>query len=124
MNESVLKEELLKVYNVYIEGFKLNDINLINSIIQFPIAILKEGTVEMLDHFPINPEELKIEKEWNHSTDWNFNITAINETNAHINASAIRRRKDGSFIEKVSAFYGFVKVDAKWKMYSFSEIIA
>jgi len=124
MNESVLKEELLKVYNVYIEGFKLNDMNLINSIIHFPIAILKDGIVEMLDYYPINPKELKIEKAWNHSTDWNFKITAINKNNAHIVASAIRRKEGGSFIEKVSAFYGFSKINNEWKMYSFSEIIS
>jgi len=124
MDESILKEELLKTYDIYIEGFKKNDMTLINSIIKFPIAILKNGIVEVLDFYPINPEKLKIEKEWNHSTDWKFEITAINESNAHINASAVRRRIDGSRIEKVSAFYGFYKIKNDWKMYSFSELIS
>ena len=124
MNEPKLKEELLKIYNTYIEGFKKNDIDLINSIINFPIAILKDGVVEMLNHYPINPKQLKIDKEWDHSTDWKFEITAINKNNAHINASAIRRKADSSYIEKVSAFYGFSKLNNEWKMCSFSEIIS
>lgn len=124
MSESILKEELLKTYDIYIEGFKKNDMSLINSIIKFPIAILKDGKIEMLDFYPINPKKLKIEKEWDHSTDWKFEITAINENNAHINASAIRRKVDGSYIEKVSAFYGFYKIESDWKMCSFSEIIS
>jgi len=124
MSESILKEELIKVYNVYIKGFKLNDMNLINSIIHFPIAILKDSKVEMLGYYPINPKELKAKKEWDHSTDWKYEITAINKNNAHIVASAIRRKEDGSYIEKVSAIYGFSKINNKWKMYSFSEIIS
>jgi len=124
MNESILKDELIKVYDKYIEGFKSNDMYLINSIINFPIAILKDGIVEMLDYYPINPKQLKAEKEWNHSTDWKFDITAINKNNGHIIASATRRKIDGSFIEKVSAFYGFAKINNEWKMCSFSEIIS
>jgi len=124
MDELKLKDELLKVYDIYIEGFKSNDMNLINNIINFPIAILKDGMVEMLDYYPINPKQLKTEKEWNHSTEWKFDITAINDKNGHIIASAIRRKIDGSFIEKVSAFYGFAKINNEWKMCSFSEIIS
>jgi hypothetical protein len=124
MEEQLLKEELINVYDIYIEGFKSNDMELINSIINFPIAILKDGEITMLNHYPINPKQLKIEKKWDHSTDWKFEITAINENNAHINASAIRRKVDGSYIEKVSAFYGFYKIESDWKMCSFSEIIS
>lgn len=124
MRESILKEELLKTYDIYIKGFKTNNMDLINSIIHFPIAILKNGVIEMLNYYPINPKELKEEKEWDHSTDWNFNITAINETHGHAIASAIRRKKDGTFIERVSGFYGFVKIENEWKMYAFSEVLS
>lgn len=124
MEEQLLKEELINVYDVYIKGFKNNDMELINSTINFPIAILKDGEIAMLNHYPINPKQLKIEKEWDHSTDWKFEITAINKKNAHINASAIRRKQNGDYIEKVSAFYGFAKLKGKWKMCSLSEIIS
>ena len=124
MNEQKLKADLIKVYDVYIKGFKNNDMSLINSIINFPIAILQNGKIKMLDYYPINPKQLKTEKEWHHSTDWKFEISAINEKNAHINASAIRRKQNGDYIEKVSAFYGFYKIKEEWKMCSFSEIIS
>lgn len=124
MNESALKEELLKVYNIYIEGFISNDMNLINSIVHFPIAFLKDGKIEMLTNYPVNPKELKEQKEWHHSTDWNFEITAINDTDAHVIASAVRRKEDGSFIEKVGALYGFSKKNNEWKMNFLAEIIS
>ena len=124
MKDSILKEELLKVYNIYVEGFKSNNISLIESVIHFPITILKDGKTLILNYFPINPKELKKKKNWNHSTDWNFDITAINATHAHIIASAIRRRVDDLIIEKVNGFYGFVKINKDWKMYVFSELIS
>jgi len=118
MTEEQLKEELLNTYTeFYMEGFKTNDVTLIDKIVQYPITYIKEGVVEEMDHYPIDPAKLKAEKEWDHSIDWKFEIPAINQTSAHVVASATRCRADGSVIEHVHGFYAFTKVDGNWKMY-------
>lgn len=123
MDENKHRLALLKAYQIYMEGFKCNNMEMIHSIMKFPIAILTEGKVELKNHFPIDPEALKASKQWHHSSDWKFEITALNSSKAHITASAIRRKEDGTRIEKVSAFYGFSRTDNDWKMYAYSEII-
>ena len=118
MTEEQLKEELLKAYTeFYMEGFKTNDVTLIDKIVQYPITYIKDGVVEKMDHYPIDPAKLKAEKEWDHSIDWEFEIPAINQTSAHVVASATRCRADGSVIEHVHGFYAFTKVEGNWKMY-------
>lgn len=123
MNNEMLKDQLRRTYQIYVDGFKENKISLIDSIIKYPIAYLKDGTIEMRDSYPIDPKELKAEKGWHHSTDWSFDIPAINEQHAHAVASAVRRREDGSVIERVHGFYAFAKFNGDWKMYAFSEVV-
>ena len=119
-----LKNEIIDLYQrLYVEGFKTDDISLIDQIVRYPIAYLKNGAVEMLDHYPVDPAILKSEKQWDHSTDWHFEVSAINDQNAHVVASATRRRADGSQIERVHAFYDFAKFDGAWKMYAIAEIV-
>ena len=118
-----LKEELLETYmKYYVEGFKANDIGLIDQIVQYPIAYIKDGSVKMCEEYPIDPIKLKKEKEWDHSTDWKFDIPAINESCAHAVASATRRRKDGSQIENVHGFYAFTRTEEGWKMYAIADV--
>ena len=123
MDENILKQELLETYTrYYIEGFKTNNVNLIDKMIRYPITYIKDGEVSSMDHYPIDPEQLKKDLEWDHSIDWKFDIPAINKTTAHAVASATRCRADGSIIEKVQGFYAFTKVDKKWKMYVVADI--
>ncbi|MDJ0947740.1 MAG: hypothetical protein QNJ94_02370 [Alphaproteobacteria bacterium] len=123
MEQDRLKNELLTAYQrFYVEGFKTNDVRLIDKIVSYPLVYLKDGLVEMVDHYPIDPAKLKIEKEWDHSTDWRFDIPAISDRHAHAVASATRCRADGSVIEHVHGFYAFTKVDNDWKMYALAEI--
>ena len=118
------KQEIVDLYQrFYMEGFKTNNIGLIDRIVRYPIAYLKNGVVEMLDHYPVDPAQLKAEKQWDHSTDWHFEVSAINDQNAHVVASATRRRADGSQIERVHAFYDFTRVEGAWKMYAIAEIV-
>lgn len=124
MNEESLKEQLLATYKVYMKGFKSNNIKLIDSIVKYPIAFLKNGIVEMFDNYPIDPKKLRTEKDWDHSKNWNFDILAINNHHAHAVASAIRCRADGSVIEHVHGFYAFIKINNLWKMYAFSEVVS
>jgi hypothetical protein len=71
--------------------------------VRYPIAYLKDGAIEMRDRYPIDPKKLKEEKGWDHSTDWHFDIPAINAHHTHAVASAIRsarmdRRSSGSMV--------------------------
>jgi len=67
-------------------------------------------------------KKLKKEKQWDHSTEWKFEIVAVTETDAHAVASAVRCRSDGSKIESVHGFYAFTKTDDGWKMYAVAEV--
>lgn len=117
------KTKLRKLYEeFYMTGFKTDDVNLIDRIVSYPIAYLKDGKVEMCDQYPVNPAKLKAEKGWARSTDWHFDIPAINEYQAHVIASATRLKADGSVIERVHALYDFKKIDGEWKMYALAEI--
>jgi len=123
MKEEELKEELLETYTrFYIEGFKTNNVKLIDQMFRYPITYIKEGGVSSRNHFPIDPKKLKKDIEWDHSINWKFDIPAINETSAHAVASATRCRKDGSIIENIQGFYAFTKDDDNWKMYVIADI--
>jgi hypothetical protein len=117
------KEEVTRTYmKYYVEGFKSNDISLIDEIIEYPIAYIKNGKVEVCNAYPINPEELKKQKGWDHSIDWKFEVTAANDKEAHAVASAIRCREDGSKIESVHGFYAFTNTESGWKMFAVADI--
>ena len=122
MSYEKLKKQLLNTYmEYYVEGFKANDVSIIDKMVKYPIAYIKDGCVRMCEQYPIDPKLLKEEKQWDHSTAWNFEITAVNETEAHAVASAVRRRKDGSKIESVHGFYAFTLIDDEWKMYAVAD---
>lgn len=122
MSGETLKEKLYNTYmNYYVEGFKANDVGMIDKIVKYPIAYIKDGTVRMCDRYPIDPRSLKEEKQWDHSIDWKFEITAVNQQEAHAVASAVRCRKDGSVIESVHGFYAFTLIEGEWKMYALAD---
>lgn len=124
MTDRNLKKELTDAYQTYIEGFRTNDVTLIDRIVRYPLAYLKDGAVVMCDRYPIDPMKLRSEKAWDHSTNWHFEITAINERGAHAAASATRCRADGSVIERVHGFYAFTNSNGEWKMYAFGEVVS
>jgi hypothetical protein len=105
----------------YVAGFKSNDVTLIDKMVKHPIAYIKNGSVTMCDSYPIDPKSLKKEKGWDHSVDWKFEVTAVNDSEAHAVASAVRCRKDGSKIESVHGFYAFTKTADGWKMYAVAD---
>ncbi len=122
MTTDELKEEVHQCYmRYYVEGFKNNDLSLIDQVVQYPIAHIHEGTVTLCDTYPIDPQRLKDELEWDHSIEWVFEVTAANERDAHATASAIRCKKDGSVIEHVHGFYAFTRTPQGWKMYAVAD---
>ena len=123
MTREELQADLHDTYmKYYVEGFKTDNVGLIDKIVKYPIAYINAGSVEMCSVYPIDPSELKKEKQWDHSTDWNFEITALNERSAHAVATAVRCRKDGTKIENVHGFYAFTMTEHGWKMYAVADV--
>jgi len=123
MNTEKYKKQVYDTYmNYYAPGFSNNDMAMINQVIKYPIAYLRNGAVSMHDRYPIDPKQLKLDKGWDHSSDWEFEVTAANEKEAHAIASSIRRKKDNSIIEHVHAFYAFTNTEDGWKMYAVSDV--
>lgn len=123
MTREELHKDLHETYmKYYVEGFKQDNVGLIDKIVNYPIAYINSGSVEMCSVYPIDPSELKKEKQWDHSTEWNFEITGLNEHSAHAVASAVRRRKDGTQIENVHGFYAFTMTEQGWKMYAVADV--
>lgn len=90
MTFAELKQEVLDTYmNYFVEGFKLNNISLIDKMVKYPIAYINDVSVTMCDTYPINPQTLKEEKQWDHSINWKFEVAAVNEKDAHAVASAV-----------------------------------
>lgn len=122
MSFEELRSEVHRTYmEYYVAGFKSNDVTLIDKIVKYPIAYIKNGSVTMCDSYPIDPKSLKKDKGWDHSVDWKFEVTAVNDSEAHAVASAVRCRKDGSKIESVHGFYAFTKTADGWKMYAVAD---
>ena len=123
MTREELHRDLHETYmKYYVEGFKTDNVELIDKMVKYPIAYINAGSVEMCREYPIDPSELKKEKQWDHSTDWKFAITAVSEHSAHAVASAVRRRKDGTKIENVHGFYAFTMTDEGWKMFAVADV--
>jgi len=123
MTNEELHADLHDTYmKYYVEGFKTNNLELIDRMVVYPIAYINAGSVKMCREYPVDPGKLKVEKQWDHSTDWKFEITAVNEHSAHAVASAVRRRKDGTKIENVHGFYAFTMTDDGWKMYAVADV--
>lgn len=122
MSFEELRSEVHDTYmENYVAGFKSNDVTLIDKMVKYPIAYIKNGSVTMCDSYPIDPKSLKEEKGWDHSVDWKFEVTAVNDSEAHAVASAVRCRKDGSRIESVHGFYALTKTVDGWKMYAVAD---
>ena len=123
MTREELHKDLHETYmKYYVEGFKTDSVELIDKMVKYPIAYINAGSVEMCSEYPIDPSALKKEKQWDHSTDWKFEIAALNEHSAHAVASAVRCRKDGSKIESVHGFYAFTMTAEGWKMFAVADV--
>lgn len=123
MNTEKYRMEVRDVYmNYYVPGFSNNDMTMINKVVKYPIVHIQNGTLSMHDTYPIDPQQLMIEKGWDHTSDWKFEVKAANEKQAHAVASSIRRRADGSIIEYVDAFYAFTNTKDGWKMFAVSDV--
>ena len=115
--------EVLATYEQYIKYFLANDVDGINSLVDYPITYIADGHCVALDTYPVIPDDMRKEKSWDTSIDVSATVHGLNKTKAHVITTATRIRKDKSVIEKVSAFYAFHKKGNDWKMYAISDVV-
>ena len=115
--------EILRAYERYLEAFLADDIAAIDALVQYPLAYIGDGTVRMLDEYPIKPSALMAAKQWHTSVDTDYEVVGISETKAHLVLKRCTRvRRDGSLIEQVFAFYAWTKTEDGWKMFAVSDV--
>jgi hypothetical protein len=123
MGNEAEKDEVITAYQAYIRAFLANDMNAINDLVLYPLAYVGAGKTVLLDSFPIKPADLMASKQWQTSTDTEFEVVGVSPNKAHvIIPNAKRLRADGSLIETVSAFYAFTKTEGGWKIFALSDI--
>jgi hypothetical protein len=124
MAASVIESEVLQAYDRYLAGFVASDLDVINSVVQYPLAHIGEGIVRLFDTFPIDPAELRERKQWHTTIHSVREVVVASPTKAHVVLrSAERVREEGSLIETVSAFYAFTRTAEGWKMFALSDVV-
>src|SRR5215211_6033237 len=100
LDEAAIRAEVTEAYDRYLAAFTANDLNAINRLVQYPMAHIADGEVEITDRFPFNPAELKRSKQWHRTVDAEVEVVAASETKAHVLLrNAKRLRADDSLIE-------------------------
>ena len=117
------KDEVIATFQAYLDAFLASDMDAINELCVYPIALIADGKTFLLDAYPFNPADLIATRHWHTTTDNRFEVIGLSATKAHvILPHANRLRADGSLIETVSAFYAFTKTDSGWKLFAVSGI--
>ena len=99
------KNQVIEAYRAYLGAFRANDLEALDALVRYPVAYIGEGTVEMLESYPIKPAEMIASKQWHSTADAEFEVVGLSPTKAHVVLPRARRlRADGSLIETVSAF--------------------
>ena len=115
--------EVIQAYERYLEAFLADDVAAIDALVQYPLAYIAEGTVRMLDEYPIKPSALMAAKDWHTSIDLEYEVIGLSETKAHLVLKRCTRvRRDGSPIEGVFAFYAWTRTEDGWKMFAVSDV--
>ena len=65
----------------------------INSLVKFPITYIADGESKLLDAFPVTPEEMMENKNWDTTVDTETYIHGTNSTKGHVISSGTRIRK-------------------------------
>lgn len=118
------RADLLQAYDGYLKAFNENDIEAINTYVQYPLAYIGAGVVTILDTFPINPADIKEAKGWDRSEAFEIDVVAIGDDKAHLLLRNARRlRADGSLIEEASGFYAYTRTSVGWKLFAMSDIL-
>lgn len=123
IHKDQLTKEITVAYQDYLQAFRDDDMETINSLVSYPLAYIGEGVVTMLNEFPIRPSALMHQTGWYDTLHMTYEVVGITETKAHlVLRSGTRVRQDGSPIEDIAAFYAWTKTAEGWKMFAVSDV--
>ena len=118
-----MEQDVLNIYESYLNAFLKSDINLINSFIEYPLTYISDGDGVTLNEFPANPKEWSEKKGWHTTIDIKTEVHGYNGKTKNIISSGKREKKDGTLIEEYSVFYAYKKIGIEWKIYAVSQVI-
>ncbi|HCF72636.1 MAG TPA: hypothetical protein DES72_02675 [Gammaproteobacteria bacterium] len=81
-------------YGQYIEYFLVNDVDGINSLVDYPIIYISDGHCVSLDAYPVIPDDMRKEKGWDTAIEVSTTVHGVNKTKAHVITTATQIRKD------------------------------
>ena len=84
MDQERLRQEVTAAYETYLQAFRTADLEMINSLVKYPIAFIDDGAVRMLNAYPVNPAELMAKKGWHSTKDGDYEVVGISPTKAHV----------------------------------------
>ncbi len=123
MDRATIEAEVMAVYDRYLDSFNRSDMAGIAATIQFPLTHIGNGKARSYDSYPFDPAKLRAEKQWHTTINARHEVVAASPDKAHlILHSADRVRADGSLIERVSAFYAFIRTPDGWKIFAISDV--
>ena len=117
----LLVAEVLAVLHDYQKALEHGTRDDLQKHIHLPVAYITEENVQMRDRYPFDPQKLRTLKDFHHSTS-EFRVMHVDESKAHVEITATRKREDSSPIEYIEAFYILQKRDDRWKISAFSGI--
>ena len=121
--KDTLASEVLNSYQRYLDAFMADDMDALNALVSYPLAYIGEGSVKMLNEFPIRPSTLRAQTGWHETVNTKYEVVGITERKAHlVLKSGTRVRQDGSAIEEICAFYAWTKTAEGWKIFALSGI--
>ena len=116
-----LVAEILAVLQDYQKALEVGTREDLQKHVHLPVAYITEENVQMRDRYPFDPQKLRTMKEFHHSRS-EYSVMHVDESKAHVEITATRKREDCSPIEYIEAFYILQKRSDCWKSSAFSGI--
>ena len=117
----LLVAEILAVLHDYQEALENGTREDLEKHVHLPVAYITEDNVQMRDRYPFDPQKLRTMNDFHHSKS-KYRVMHVDESKAHVEITATRKREDCSPIEYFEAFYILQKRSDCWKISAFSGI--
>ena len=116
MDEFRLKQEAYDAFSRYWEAFKNFDEKGVEAMMSFPLYVFTDGVVAPMDKSPFDLKKLKASG-FKDTLAMDVSVVAVDEAKAHVlMREGLRIDENDDPIERVSAFYVFIKEDGDWRM--------
>ena len=116
MDEFRVKQEAYDAFSRYWEAFKNFDEEGVEAMMSFPLYVFTDGGVAPMDKSPFDLKKLKASG-FKDTLAMDVSVVAVDEAKAHVlMREGLRIDENDDPIERVSAFYVFIKEDGDWRM--------